>query len=59
MRIAREQPSSNVGKSRENPALSDFHGFLFGYFLENVILRQPLLQQYHFSESSENTSVPP
>ncbi len=58
MRIAREQPSSNVGKSRENPALSDFHGFFVGYFLENVILRQPLLQQY-LSESSENTSVPP
>ena len=36
-----------------------FTAFLLGYFLENVILRQPLLQQYHFSESSENTSMPP
>ena len=32
MRIAREQPSSNVGKSRENPALSDFRGFFVWLF---------------------------
>lgn len=59
MRIAREQPSSNVGKAVKIQLYRIFTAFLFGYFLENVILRQPLLQQYHFSKSSENTSVPP
>ena len=28
--IAREQPPSKVRKSRENPALSDFHDFFVG-----------------------------
>ena len=30
MRIAREQPPLKVRKSRENPALSDFHDFFVG-----------------------------
>lgn len=57
MQIAREQPPSKVRKSRENPALSDFHDFFVGLIFRKCYFETApifsLLSVYHLIKAEE------